>query len=95
MMDDVQAQNPAPSESPVSSVSPPADAFIVVPVRGLVLFPQIVLPIVISGQIAVAAAQQAVREQRQIVVLLQRDQAEADPSYDHMHVVGVVANILR
>jgi ATP-dependent Lon protease len=75
--------------------SPPADAFIVVPIRGMVLFPQIVLPIVIGGAGGVAAAQQAVREQRQIVVVLQRDPEKADPAAADMHTVGVVANILR
>ena len=78
-----------------AGAAPPTDSVIVVPIRGMVLFPQIVLPIVISGQTAVAAAQQAVREQRQIVVLLQRDPAEANPGPAAMHRVGVVANVLR
>jgi ATP-dependent Lon protease len=94
-MDDSHIQTGAPAQGAGPAVSPPADAFIVVPIRGMVLFPQIVLPIVIAGKTAIAAAQQAVREQRQIVVLLQRDPTEDDPSPDQVHDVGVVANILR
>ena len=88
---------PIANAAPVQEApaSPPTDAFIVVPIRGMVLFPQIVLPIVIGGPVAIAAAQQAVREQRQIVVLLQRDPTQVDPAADGMHTVGVVANILR
>ncbi|HZL00445.1 MAG TPA: endopeptidase La [Caulobacteraceae bacterium] len=74
---------------------PPADAFIVVPVRRLVLFPEIVLPITLQTPLAIAAAQQAVREQRQVLVLLQRDPEDAEPTGAGMHEVGVVANILR
>jgi ATP-dependent Lon protease len=94
-MDDSESPIVAPSAAVEQSASPPTDAYIVVPIRGMVLFPQIVLPIVIAGKTAVAAAQQAVREQRQIVVLLQRDASEADPAPEQVHDVGVVANILR
>ena len=80
---------------PPPAASPPSDAFIVLPVRQMVMFPEIVAPLAIGRPASIAAAQQAVREQRQIVVLLQRDPSEADPSPDQMHAVGVVANILR
>ncbi len=73
----------------------PSDAFIVVPVTGLVLFPQMVLPVVIVGPAAIAAAQQAAREQRQVVVVLQRDGAGERPGPGELHRMGVVANILR
>jgi len=88
-----QAQSPGQGERPPAS--PPSDAYVVVPIRGMVLFPQIVLPIVIVGEAAVAAAQQAVREQRQIAVILQRDLEKTDPGPADMYRVGVVANILR
>jgi ATP-dependent Lon protease len=94
-MDDADIHTAAPAQSVDHAASPPTDAFIVVPIRGMVLFPQIVLPIVIAGKTAVAAAQQAVREQRQIVVLLQRDPSEGDPTPEQVYDVGVVANILR
>jgi len=95
------AEPPAPDAqaraAPVQAApaSPPADAFIVVPIRGMVLFPQIVLPIVITGAGAIAGAQQAVREQRQVLIVLQRDPETSDPASIDMHTVGVVANILR
>ena len=41
---------------------------IVVPVRSVVLFPEIVFPITISRPMSVEAAQAAMREQRQILV---------------------------
>ena len=81
---------------PVTPVAPlPADALIVLPVRQFVLFPEMVFPITIGRPSSVAAAQQAVREQRQIVVVLQRDPEVAEPGPDDLHRVGTVANILR
>src|ERR1700734_3134004 len=50
----------------------PPDALIIVPVRNTVLFPGLVLPITLGRPKSIAAAQQAVREQRQGGILLQR-----------------------
>ena len=47
----------------------PADAMIVVPVRQTVLCPEIVFPITINRPMSVQAAQAAIREQRQVLVL--------------------------
>ena len=73
----------------------PSDALIIVPVRSTVLFPGLVLPITLGRPKSVAAAQQAVREQRQIGILMQRDAEVAEPSPIDMHRMGTVANILR
>ena len=60
----------------------PPDALIIVPVRNTVLFPGLVLPITLGRPKSVAAAQQAVRDQRQVGILLQRDAEVADPIRD-------------
>jgi ATP-dependent Lon protease len=60
-----------------------------------VLFPGLVLPITVGRPRSVAAAQQAVREQRQIGILMQRDPDVADPGPADMHRVGTVANLAR
>ena len=46
---------------------------IVVPVRNFVLFPGMVMPVTVGRPHSIAAAQQAVREQRQVGILMQRD----------------------
>ncbi|HEY6984201.1 endopeptidase La [Reyranella sp.] len=73
----------------------PADALIVVPMRNMVLFPEVVLPVTVGRASSVAAIQQAVREQRQILLVLQRDPQNNQPGTDDLHRVGTVANILR
>src|SRR5450759_2765937 len=73
----------------------PPDALIIVPVRNTVLFPGHVLPITIGRQRSIAAAQQAVREQRQVGILMQRSADVTDPTPIDMHRMGTVANVVR
>ncbi len=73
----------------------PADAMIVIPVRQMVLFPEIVFPISINRPMSVEAAQAAIREQRQVLILLQSDPSVDAPTGADMHAVGTLANILR
>jgi len=85
------------SASPGASSLPPLppDALIVVPVRNMVLFPGMVLPITLGRPKSIAAAQQVVRDQRQVGILLQRVAEVDDPSAIDMHRMGTLANIVR
>jgi ATP-dependent Lon protease len=94
-MDDADRDRAASVGRPSPSPPLPSDALIIVAVRNTVLFPGLVLPIAVGRPGSVAAAQQAVREQRQIGVLLQRDPAVDDPAAADMHRIGAVANIVR
>jgi ATP-dependent Lon protease len=73
----------------------PPDALIIVPVRNMVLFPGLVLPITLGRPKSIAAAQQAVRDQRQVGILLQRDAEVSEPTPLDMHRMGTLANIVR
>ena len=85
--------NPGAGGTPAMSL--PSDAMIVVPVRNNVLFPEIVFPITVGRPSTVAAAQQAVREQRQILIVLQREPDKDSPGPDDLYRMGTVANIVR
>jgi ATP-dependent Lon protease len=73
----------------------PPDALIIVPVRNTVLFPGLMLPITLGRPKSIAAAQQAVRDQRQVGILMQRDPEATDPAPIDMHRMGTIANIVR
>jgi len=85
----------ASAQQPPSSPPVPADALIIVPVRNTVLFPGTVFPITVAREGSVLAAQQALREERPIGILMQRDPEVAEPTGVDLHRVGTVANILR
>ncbi|MEA2934432.1 MAG: ATP-dependent Lon protease, partial [Variibacter sp.] len=73
----------------------PADALILLPVRQAVLFPGITLPLSIARQSSIAAAQEAVRSQRMLGVVLQKDESVEQPKPDDLYTVGTTAQILR
>ena len=73
----------------------PDDAMIIVPVRNFVLFPGMVMPVTVGRPRSIAAAQQAVREQRQVGILKQRDPEVSEPTALDMHRMGTVANVVR
>jgi ATP-dependent Lon protease len=84
-------------ESAGAAPSPPLppDALIIVPVRGMVLFPGTVLPITLGRPRSVLAAQRAVREQKPVGIVMQRDPQLDDPLPIDLHRMGTVANIVR
>jgi ATP-dependent Lon protease len=73
----------------------PEDALIVVPVRNLVLFPGIVLPVALGRELSVAAAQEAARTERPIGLVLQRDPEVTAPAGKDLYEVGTRSAILR
>jgi ATP-dependent Lon protease len=89
------ASGSAAPKAAEQNVSLPSDALILLPVRHFVLFPGLVMPLTIGRKKSIAAVQQAVREQRQIGIVLQRDAAANDPDPDDLYRMGTLANIVR
>jgi ATP-dependent Lon protease len=73
----------------------PEDAVILVPVRNLVLFPGLVMPLQVGRERSRAAVQEAVRLQRPVGILLQNDPEVEEPGPQNLHWVGVTANVMR
>ncbi|HEY4821451.1 MAG TPA: LON peptidase substrate-binding domain-containing protein, partial [Xanthobacteraceae bacterium] len=86
------ASGPAPVEG-VPAI--PDDALILITTRNLVLFPGSVLPITLGRQRSIAAAQAAIRLNRPVGLVLQREAATEDPMPVDLHRVGTEANLLR
>jgi ATP-dependent Lon protease len=83
----------ASSKSPMDDL--PSDAMIIVPVRNLVVFPGLIAPLTVNRAASVAAAQEAVRTERRIGLLLQRDPSLDSPGEQDLHGIGTAATILR
>ena len=91
-----EQMNTAQTNSPSNSdVKIPEDALIVIPVREMVLFPGAIAPIAIGRAKSIAAAQQALREQRPVGIVLQRSPEIEEPGPDDLYRVATIANIVR
>src|SRR5579872_7019951 len=89
----IQAGATAAGNFAIESVPP--DALILISTRNLVLFPGTVLPLTMGRQRSVAAAQAAIRLNRPVGLVLQRDPTQDDPMPVDLHRVGTEANLLR
>jgi ATP-dependent Lon protease len=86
----------APGEAETLQYPPlPEDALIIIPVRNLVMFPGLVMPITIGRKSTATAAQEAVRTERQVGILLQRDPDITAPKPEDLYQVGTVSSIVR
>ena len=71
------------------------DVLIILPVRNMVLFPGAVAPVVMNREKTVAGAREAVRTERKVGFLLQRDPSVDDPTPADLYHYGTVASVLR
>ncbi len=94
-MADQQADAAGAETLDKASAPLPPDALIIVPVRGMALFPGTVLPIALARPRSVLAAQRAIREQKPVGIVMQRNAEVEDPLPVDLHRMGTVANIVR
>jgi ATP-dependent Lon protease len=88
--------DPIVAASPPTASRPlPDDALVVLGVRGIVLFPDTLLPIAIGRERSQAAVQEAVRLEKPIAVLLQSKPEVETPGPEELHWVGTSAAVLR
>src|SRR5882672_3412289 len=90
-----KANAPGLRSSPEGTYALPEDALAILPVRGMVLFPGMIMPIALGREGSIAAAQLAAKAKRPIGVLLQRNPGVEQPGPDDLCLVGTVASILR
>jgi ATP-dependent Lon protease len=82
-------------DAPSGGYTLPDDALILVPVRNLVMFPGMILPVSLGREGSIAAAQAAVKAERPIGLVLQRDPEVERPGFEDLCRVGTVSSVLR
>jgi ATP-dependent Lon protease len=73
----------------------PDDSLVIIPVRSMVLFPGLVVPIAIGRKGSVAAAEYVVQKDLPIGIVVQLDPKTEAPEKDELAPVGTLASILR
>lgn len=67
----------------------------ILPLRNNVLFPGVVMPITVGRDKSIKLIQDAYNNKKQIAVVSQKNGELEEPSYDDLHEVGTVAQILK
>jgi len=73
----------------------PDDVIALIPMRNVVLFPHVLMPITVGRPKSVAALEHALKEKVPIGIVLQRDAAADEPNRDELCDMGTLANVLR
>jgi ATP-dependent Lon protease len=86
---------PTPETTGTSTRDWPEDFMILLPVRNFVLFPELVMPLSVGRPASIAAAQEAIRAERPIGLILQRNPDQEQPGPEDIYRVGTITNVLR
>jgi ATP-dependent Lon protease len=70
-------------------------SFPVLPLRDIVVFPHMIVPLFVGRDKSVAALERAMSENKQIFLVSQLDPAEDDPDREALYDLGVVATVLQ
>ncbi len=76
-------ENPSPSKYPV------------LPLRDIVVFPHMIVPLFVGREKSVRALEDVMRDDKQILLVTQRNAAQDDPGPADMYGVGTVGTVLQ
>ncbi|NOZ09676.1 MAG: endopeptidase La [Gammaproteobacteria bacterium] len=73
----------------------PENVLPVLPLRDVVVFPHMVIPLFVGRKKSIRALELAMEAGKHILLVAQKDAGEDDPSTDSIYVVGTIASILQ
>ena len=75
--------------------SPPATELPLLPLRDVVVYPHMVLPLFVGREKSIEALEFAMASSKQVFLVAQRNPTEATPAAEGIYEVGTVSNILQ
>ncbi|MEC7576315.1 MAG: LON peptidase substrate-binding domain-containing protein, partial [Pseudomonadota bacterium] len=67
----------------------------VLPLRDIVIFPHMIVPLFVGREKSVSALEQVMNEDKQILLVTQKEPSEDDPGDKDLHEVGTIGKILQ
>src|SRR5699024_2232252 len=67
----------------------------VLPLRDVVVYPHLVIPLFVGRARSVSALEDAMEGNKEIVLVAQRNAEDDDPSIENLHTVATVATVLQ
>ena len=75
--------------------TPPGSVYPVLPLRDIVVFPHMIVPLFVGREKSVRALEDVMKDDKQILLVAQKDAAQDDPTTDDIHRVGTVGTVLQ
>lgn len=73
----------------------PMEVLAVLPLRDIVVFPHMIVPLFVGRDKSVRALETVMKEDKQILLVAQKNAAQDDPAPDDIYKVGTVSTILQ
>lgn len=73
----------------------PTSLYPVLPLRDIVVFPHMIVPLFVGREKSVRALEDVMKEDRQILLVAQKNAAQDDPSSEDIFTVGTVSTVLQ
>jgi ATP-dependent Lon protease len=73
----------------------PSETLAVLPLRDIVVFPHMIVPLFVGRDKSVRALESVMKEDKQILLVAQKNAAQDDPSAEDIYRVGTVSTILQ
>ncbi len=77
------------------SAAPANETLAVLPLRDIVVFPHMIVPLFVGREKSVRALEAVMKDDKQILLVTQKNAAQDDPSEDDIYRVGTVSTILQ
>ena len=81
--------------SDVKKPGSPMETLAVLPLRDIVVFPHMIVPLFVGREKSVRALESVMKEDKQILLVAQKNAAQDDPAQDDIYRVGTVSTILQ
>ncbi len=72
-----------------------ADVCAVLPLRDIVVFPHMIVPLFVGREKSIRALEQVMKADKQILLATQKNAADDDPSTDQIYRIGTLASVLQ
>lgn len=79
----------------LGSVTKDKDTYAVLPLRDIVVFPHMIVPLFVGREKSVKALEAVMQESKKILLVTQKSPSEDDPTSDDIHMIGTVGSILQ
>jgi ATP-dependent Lon protease len=83
------------SPKPAAAKPAPAETMAVLPLRDIVVFPHMIVPLFVGREKSVRALEAVMKDDKQILLVAQRNAAQDEPNADDIYRVGTVSTILQ